>query len=70
MKKIILYMLTVSCFMAGCDSDKAKAEYKAKQLAHLTCDSSRKGRTQEELQAIGDACFRKGSFKKSTPQSW
>lgn len=63
-------LLAVSFFMTGCDSERAKAEFKEKQLAQLTCESSRDGRTQEELQAIGDACFRKGSYKKSTPQSW
>ena len=70
MKKITLSLLTLSCLLTGCESEQAKAEYKAKQLAQLTCESSRQGRTQEELQAIGDACFRKGSVKKSKPMSW
>lgn len=70
MKQFMLLMGVAAFFLVGCESDQAKAESKAKQLAQLTCDSSREGRSQEELQAIGDACFRKGSFQKSTPQSW
>ena len=70
MKKIMM-LLAVSAFvMTGCESQQTKADSKAKQLAQLTCESSREGRNTEELQAIGDACFRKGSFKKSIPQSW
>jgi len=69
--KQIMMLLAVSAFvLAGCESQQTKALKKAKQLAQLTCESSREGRSTEELQAIGDACFRKGSFQKSTPQSW
>lgn len=70
MKKIMMLLAVAAFAMTGCESQQAKADRKAKQLAQLTCESSREGRSTEELQVIGDACFRKGSFKKSTHQSW
>ncbi|MCW8452558.1 hypothetical protein [Legionella quinlivanii] len=70
MNRFLMLVGIAVFFLVGCENDQAKAESKAKQLAQLTCDSPREGRSQEELQAIGDSCFRKGSFQKSTPQSW
>ncbi len=70
MKKFGLGITLLACFLSGCDSADTKARKKAAHLASLTCQSSREGRTQEELQAIGDACFRGGSYTKSTGIKW
>lgn len=56
--------------LSGCDSAETKAKKKAEHLASLACDSPREGRTQEELQAIGEACFRGGSYSKSSGKKW
>ncbi|HDO7840938.1 TPA: hypothetical protein P5J72_000331 [Legionella pneumophila] len=70
MKILCLSIMVVVCVLSGCDSAESKAQKKAEQLASLTCSSPREGRTQEELQAIGDACFRGGSYSKSSGKKW
>ncbi|HAU4231586.1 TPA: hypothetical protein F7Z39_08905 [Legionella pneumophila] len=70
MKILYLSIMVVACVLSGCDSAESKAQKKAEHLASLTCSSPREGRTQEELQAIGDACFRGGSYSKSSGQTW
>lgn len=69
MNKMIFSALLMTCFMSGCDSSASK-EHQAQALANLTCDSSREGRTKDELQAIGDACFRQGHYTKSSGKAW
>ncbi len=70
MKMLCLSIMVITCVLSGCGSAETKAHKKAEHLATLTCGSSREGRTQEELQAIGDACFRGGSYSKSSGQTW
>ncbi|HAU1321512.1 TPA: hypothetical protein F8R96_11265 [Legionella pneumophila] len=70
MKILCLSIMIVACVLSGCDSAESKAQKKAEHLASLTCSSPREGRTQEELQAIGDACFRGGSYSKSSGKKW
>lgn len=70
MKILCLSIMVVVCVLSGCDSAESKAHKKAEYLATLTCSSPREGRTQEELQAIGDACFRGGSYSKSSGKKW
>ncbi len=60
-------MLIMACVLSGCDSAETK---QAQHLASLTCGASRDDRTKEELQAIGDACFRGGSYSKSSGKTW
>lgn len=65
MKKII----SVACMLlalAGCESEQAKAA----RIAALTCADSPQGRPLEERQAIADACFKRGTFRKSSGKSW
>lgn len=62
----LITFILVSSFISGCESEQAKS----KRLSQLTCDSSRAGRSQEELTAIGEACFRKGNFVKSSGKEW
>ncbi|HHS3012991.1 hypothetical protein SC029_11445 [Legionella pneumophila serogroup 1] len=70
MKILCLSIMVIACVLSGCDGAESKAQKKAEHLATLTCSSSREGRTQEELQAIGDACFRGGSYSKSSGRKW
>ncbi|RUR14257.1 hypothetical protein [Legionella sp. km772] len=70
MKVICLSILVLTCVLSGCDSAKTTAQKKTPHLTSLSCDSSREGRTKEELQAIGDACFRGGSYSKSSGKRW
>ncbi|HHT9167069.1 MULTISPECIES: hypothetical protein [Legionella] len=70
MKVICLSILVLTCVLSGCDSAETASQKKAEHLASLTCNSSREGRTKEELQAIGDACFRGGSYSKSSGKTW
>jgi len=70
MKVICLSILVLTCVLSGCDSAETTAQKKAEHLASLTCGSSREGRTKEELQAIGDVCFRGGSYSKSSGKKW
>jgi hypothetical protein len=70
MKKLGLSIVNLACLLSGCDSAETKAKNKAAHLASLTCESSKEGRSTEELQAIGDACFRSGTYTKSTGKTW
>jgi hypothetical protein len=70
MKKLGLSIVVLACLLSGCDSSETKAKKKAAHLATLTCKSSRDGRSTEELQAIGDACFKRGSYSKSSGHKW
>lgn len=70
MKKLIIRLAITSAILTGCDSAEVKEKKRLAHLASLTCESSREGRTQEELQAIGDACFKRGSFHKSSGRKW
>lgn len=65
-----LSIMMFACVLSGCGGTEANAKKKAAHLASLSCDSSREGRSQEELQAIGDACFRGGSYSKSSGKKW
>ncbi len=70
MKILSLSIALLACLLSGCDNPETKARKKAAHLASLTCDSSKKGRTKEELQAIADACFKRGSYSKSSGHKW
>lgn len=70
MKMIFLALGISAAFLSGCQSEADKQEARQKHLASLTCQSSKEGRDKEELQAIGDACFKGGSFKKSKHMEW
>lgn len=70
MKILSLSIMVFAVVLSGCDNAETKAKKKAEHLSTLTCDSPREGRTQEELQAIGDACFRGGSYSKSSGKKW
>ena len=70
MKKTGLYLAVIACLVSGCESSEVKEQKKLKHLASLTCDSSKAGRSKEELQAISDACFKRGTFKKSSGRKW
>jgi hypothetical protein len=67
MKILSLSMMICACVLSGCDNAETKS---AQHLASLTCEASREDRTKEELQAIGDACFRGGSYSKSSGKTW
>lgn len=70
MKRIISSIAILACLLSGCDNAETKAREKATHLASLTCNSSKEGRTVEELQAIADACFKRGSYSKSSGIKW
>lgn len=70
MNGLRLLMMVLTCALSGCDSAETTAQKKAEHLATLTCDSAREGRSKEELQAIADACFRGGSYSKSSGKTW
>ncbi len=70
MKRINLSIAILICLLSGCDNAETKAKEKAAHLASLTCDSSKENRSVEELQAIGDACFKRGSYSKSSGIKW
>lgn len=69
MKKLVL-CAAVTGVLLGCESGEMKEKRRLEKLAALTCESSRDNRTKEELQAIGEACFRRGTFHKSTGREW
>ncbi len=48
--------------LSGCEAPKPVNE--------LTCKDSPTGRPKVEQMAIADACFRQGSFKKSSGMEW
>lgn len=62
MKKAVALAMTLMCLLSGCDNSKPVKE--------LTCKDDPTGRSKEEQMAIGDACFRGGSFKKSSGRMW
>lgn len=70
MKTLSLTIVVLACLLTGCDSAETEAKKKAAHLASLTCESSREGHRPEELQAIGDACFKRGSYTKSSGKKW
>jgi hypothetical protein len=72
MKKIVVSLVILSCItsLMGCESAQTKERRRLEALSKLTCESSKENRTHEELVAIGDACFRSGSFVKSSGKKW
>ncbi|MFO8834971.1 hypothetical protein SC661_14165 [Legionella pneumophila serogroup 1] len=70
MKRLGLSVALLAFLLTGCDSSEVKARKKAEHLSSFTCDSSKEGRTAEELQAIADACFKGGSYSKSSGIKW
>lgn len=70
MKRLGLLIAVLACLLSGCDNAETQAKEKAAHLASLTCDSSKEDRTVDELQAIGDACFKRGSYSKSSGIKW
>lgn len=70
MKILTLSLALLVGLLSGCDNAETKARKKAEHLASLTCDSSKQSRTKEELQAIADACFKRGSYSKSSGTKW
>ncbi|ABQ56704.1 hypothetical protein [Legionella pneumophila] len=70
MKRLSLSIMVFACLLSGCESTETKARKKSEHLASLTCDSPREGHTKEELQAIVEACFRGGSYSKSSGKKW
>ncbi|HAW6249036.1 TPA: hypothetical protein JL726_002032 [Legionella pneumophila] len=70
MKILTLSLALLVGLLSGCDNAETKARKKAEHLASLTCESSKQGRTKEELQAIADACFKRGSYSKSSGTKW
>lgn len=67
MKSLIVPAALLAVLLSGCGQVETK---KTPNLVSLTCASSRENRTQEELQAIGDACFRGGKYSKSSGKKW
>lgn len=65
MKKILILAL-MAIAMMGCESEKEKEA----RLMQLTCADSPTGRSLEEQQAIADACFKRGTFRKSSGKGW
>tara|TARA_B100000949_G_scaffold220602_1_gene220680 strand:+ start:583 stop:795 length:213 start_codon:yes stop_codon:yes gene_type:complete len=70
MKILSLSLALLVGLLSGCENAETKARKKAEHLASLTCDSSKQGRSKEELQAIADACFKRGSYSKSSGKKW
>ncbi len=70
MKTGLLILGVSLSLLVGCQSDAEKQAARQKHLASLTCESSKAGRDKEELQAIGDACFKRGGFTKSKHMEW
>lgn len=64
-KKIVVSLILIT-LLISCESEQAKNQ----RLSQLTCEDSREGRSQDELRAIGDACFRRGNFVKSSGKEW
>lgn len=63
MKKTVLVVLILAGLLSGCGKPKT-------DLTKLTCNDDPAGPTKEEQMAIADACFRGGSFKKSSGIQW
>jgi uncharacterized protein YcfL len=70
MKLPILSIVLLAFLLTGCDSQETKNTQTRQHLASLTCNSNKAGRSKEELQAIQDACFKAGTFHKSSGQQW
>ena len=70
MKILSLSLALLVGLLSGCENAETKARKKAEHFASLTCDSSKQGRSKEELQAIADACFKRGSYSKSSGKKW
>lgn len=70
MKLTTLLIVLVTCMISGCDNTANNAEKDRAHLASLTCHSSKAGRSKQELQAIADACFKQGSYTKSSGKKW
>lgn len=70
MKSIAIALALSTVLLTGCDNAEVKEHKRLQHLASLTCNSSKAGRSQEELQAIADACFKGGSFHKSKEYKW
>lgn len=66
MSKRIILVFTVMClgFLSSCDKP-VKTD-----LSKLTCNDNPEGRPREEQVAIADACFRRGSYTKSSGMTW
>ena len=62
----ILMLLLITLVLPACESEQAKAA----RIAGLTCADSPEGRPLEERQAIADACFKRGTFHKSSGKTW
>lgn len=62
MNKTTLFALILAGLLGGCEQSKP--------LKELTCEDDPKGRSKAEQMAIGDACFRRGSFHKSSGREW
>lgn len=62
MNKTTLLALILTSLLSGCEQSKP--------LKELTCKDDPKGRSKAEQMAIGDACFRRGSFHKSSGRTW
>jgi len=63
MKQSHLMALLLIGLLTGCDQP-------SKSTAELTCKDDPEGRSKAEQTAIADACFRQGSFKKSSGMEW
>lgn len=66
-KRVRLMMTLVAMAMTvwgltGCE--------RKQDVSALTCQDDPTGRSQEEKQAIGDACFKSGTYTKSPPKKW
>ncbi len=70
MRLIVVGFGLSTLILAGCDNAEVKEHQHLQHLASLSCNSSKAGRSQEELQAIADACFKGGSFHKSKEYKW
>lgn len=70
MNNMILAITILATLLTGCDSAETKEIKKRAHLATLACESSKVGRNKEELEAIADACFKRGSFVKSKSEQW
>lgn len=66
----LLTTVLIAFLLTGCDSQETKNTQTRQHLASLTCNNNKAGRSKEELQAIQDACFKAGSFHKSSGQQW
>lgn len=66
MKNSILVIMALASLLSACESEQMKE----RRLSQFTCEDSKIGRSQEELTAIAEACFRRGEFVKSSEKAW